>query len=85
MSLLPAAHLSQKLTQPLPIKSGTVLRTIRCAADYMLTLPHGHVEANNGWRHAATLILEQTDVATVSHQLHRALFLEAKLDLGAMR
>jgi hypothetical protein len=85
MSLLPAAHLSQKLTQPLPIKGGTVLRTIRCAADYMLTLPHGHLEANNGWRHAATLILEQTDVATVSHQLHRALFLEAKLDLGAMR
>jgi hypothetical protein len=30
-------------------------------------------------------ILEQTDVATVSHQLHRALFLDAKLDLGAMR
>ena len=21
--------------------------------NYMLTLPHGHVEANNGWRHAA--------------------------------
>jgi hypothetical protein len=40
---------------------------------------------NNGWRHAATLILEQTDVATVSHQLHRALFLDAKLDLRAMR
>jgi hypothetical protein len=35
---LPAAYLRQKLTQPLPTKDGTVLRTIGEAANYMLAL-----------------------------------------------
>jgi hypothetical protein len=48
-----------KVEPALPIKGGAVLRTIKCAADYMLTLPHRHVEANNGWRHAATLIFAE--------------------------
>jgi hypothetical protein len=47
--LLPAKYLGKKLTQPLPVKGGPVLRTIGDAADYMLTLPHGHVESRNGW------------------------------------
>jgi hypothetical protein len=36
MSLLPAAYLAKKLTQPLPIKGGAVLRIIVCASNYML-------------------------------------------------
>ena len=36
---LPRAYLSQKLTQPLPIKDGAVLRTIGEAANYVLALP----------------------------------------------
>jgi hypothetical protein len=63
--MLPAAYLAKKLTQPLPIRGGPVLRTIGEAADYMLALPHGHVEANNGWRRAAQLLLDQADVAEV--------------------
>ena len=37
------------------------------------------------WRHAAQLLLDQADVAAVSHQVHLALFYDAQLDLGAMR
>ena len=36
---LPAAYLSQKLTQALPMKDGAVLRTIGEAANYILALP----------------------------------------------
>jgi hypothetical protein len=39
MSLLPAAYLAKKLTQPLPTKAGNVLRTIADASNYMLALP----------------------------------------------
>ena len=79
---LPRAYLTKKLTQPLPIKGGAVLLTIQCAADYMLTLPHA--ESCNSWRHAAQLLLNQADVATVSRQVYLALFLEARFDLAAM-
>jgi hypothetical protein len=48
----------------------------------MLTLDHA--EDCNRWRRAATLILEQADVAAVSRQVYLALFYEAKLDLRAM-
>jgi hypothetical protein len=82
MSLLPAAYLTRKLTQPLPIKGGAVLRTIACASNYMLALEHA--DSCNRWRRAAMLILEQADVAAVSRQVYLALFYEAKLDLGAM-
>ena len=82
--MLPPAYLRKKLTQPLPIKGGPVLRTIGDAANYMLTLPHEHVESRNGWRRAAMLILEQAGVATVSKQLHLALFYDAVLDIRAM-
>jgi hypothetical protein len=82
---LPSAYLSQKLTQPLPTKGGFVLRTIRCAADYMLALDPAHAEGCNRWRHAAQLLLDQADVAAVSRQIHLALFYDAQLDIGAMR
>jgi hypothetical protein len=41
-------------------------------------------ELCNRWRRAAELILDQADVAAVSHQVHLALFYDAQLDLGAM-
>jgi hypothetical protein len=56
---LPPAYLAEKLTQPLPIKTGGVLRTIRCAADYMLALPDQRAELCNRWRRTAELILGQ--------------------------
>jgi hypothetical protein len=61
--MLPRAYLSKKLTQPLPTKGGAVLRTIADASNYLLALPHEHAEFCARWRHAATLILEQADVA----------------------
>lgn len=83
MALLPAKYLAKKLAKPLPIKGGSVLRTIGDAANYVLSLPDKHVELNNAWQRAATLILEQADTATVSRQLHLALFLEVELALKA--
>jgi hypothetical protein len=80
---LPAAYLSQKLTEPLPTKGGTVLRTIGEAANYVLTLPPDRAERCNRWQHAARLLLAQADVADVSRQIHLALFYDAQLDIGA--
>jgi hypothetical protein len=79
---LPAAYLRQKLTQPLPIKGGVILRTIGEAANYMLQLPHA--ESCNRWRRAFELLLDQADVTAVSWQVYLALFYEAQLDIGAM-
>jgi hypothetical protein len=56
--MLPAAYLSKKLTEPLPTKDGTVLRTIGEAANYILALPHDRAEHCNRWRHAARLLLD---------------------------
>jgi hypothetical protein len=47
--------------------------------------PPEQAEHCNRWRHAARLLLDQADVAAVSHQIYLALFLDAQLDLGAMR
>ena len=80
---LPAAYFSKKLTQPLPTKGGTVLRTIGEAANYVLSLP-ADPEHCNRWQHAARLLLDRGDVADVSHQVHLALFYDAQLDIGAM-
>ena len=66
-------------------KDGAVLRTIGDAANDVLALPQEQAEHCNRWRHAAQLLLDQADVAAVSHQVHLALFYDAQLDLGAMR
>jgi hypothetical protein len=71
-----------KLTRPLPIKGGPVLRIIGCTANYMLELPRA--ESCNRWRHAARLLLAQADVAAISRQFHLALFYDTQLDIGAM-
>ena len=34
---------------------------------------------------AAQLLLDQADVAAVSHQVHLALFYDTQLDIGAMK
>jgi len=80
---LPAAYLSQNLTQPLPSKDGGVLRTRGEAANYVLALPHA--ESCNRWRRAAQLLLDQADVATVSRQVYLARFYDAQLDIVAMK
>jgi len=82
---LPPAYLRQKLTQPLPIKRGPVLPTVGEAANYIIALLHERAEDCKRWRHAAELLLDQADVAAVSHQVHLALFYDAQLDIGAMK
>ena len=52
---LPRAYLSQKLTQPLPIKDGAVLRTIGDAANYV-------EEAKRQFQNAWTSWLEWADL-----------------------
>jgi hypothetical protein len=84
MSLLPAAYLAKKLTQPLATKAGAVLRTLGEAAIYILALPDEQAEYCARWRRAAQLLLEQAPVAAVSHQVHLALFYDAQLDIGSM-
>jgi hypothetical protein len=69
---LPAAYLSQKLTEPLPTKGGAVLHTIGEAANYVLALPQEQAHYCNRWRRAAQLLLDQADVY------------DAQLDIGAM-
>ena len=78
----PSTYLRHKLTQPLPIRGGPVLRTIGEAANYVLGLPHA--ESCNRWRRAAELLLEQAGVAEVSKQVKLALFYDAQLDIKAM-
>ena len=75
---MPPAYLSQKLTQPLPTKDGAVLRTIGDAANYVLALPQEQAVQCNRWRRAVELLLDQADVAAVSHQVHLALFYDAQ-------
>ena len=72
--MLPPAYLRQKLARPLPVKGGPTLRTIQCVCDYMFALPEGHVEGCNRWSRTAALVLEQSDVAEVSHQARLAPF-----------
>jgi hypothetical protein len=58
--LLSRAYLAKKLSRPLPIKDGRVLRTIADARAYMLALPD-HREQRQTWQHAAKLIVEEAN------------------------
>ena len=71
---LPAAYLSQNLTQPRGSRPLICWRCLSLAANLC-----------QRWRQATKLILEQADVAAVSHQVHLALFYDAQLDIKAMR
>jgi hypothetical protein len=50
----------------------------------MLAVPLARGELCQRWRQATKLILDQADVAAVSHQVHLALFYDAQLDIKAM-
>ena len=78
------AYLSKKLSYPLPTKGGDVLRTIRDAQDYLLTLS-SHRQTRNHWQHVCQLMLEEADVETVTSQLQRALFMDSDLDIAAFQ
>jgi hypothetical protein len=76
------AYLTQKPDRPLPTKDGGTLRTIREACDYMTTMGKKR-EMRQHWQRACQLILANADVFAVSRALELALFMDAKLDVGA--
>jgi hypothetical protein len=82
---LPAAYLAKKLTQPLPIKGGPILRTVGETAKYILALPQRVARPLQiAGVTPPSSSLDQADVADVSRQVHLALFYDANLDINAM-
>lgn len=75
----------RRLSLPLTTTDGTVLRTLREAADFIATLPEARVNGRQYWRRCVELLVsaangeETVDAAT--EQLYRALFLDGKLKL----
>ena len=60
-SRLSSAYLKSKLSRPLPIKGGGVLRTVTEAKAYMIALPALR-ETRQHWQHAAALMMAEADV-----------------------
>jgi hypothetical protein len=81
---LPPRYLATKLSEPLPTTDGGVLRTLGDAIAYMTALPK-HREIKTTWQNACRLILRREPVEAITRQLSLALFMDAKLDLGAKR
>jgi len=75
-------YMTKKLSYPLPIKDGAVLRTVQEARDFLLTLSPQR-KMRNHWQHACELTLEEADPKAVTWQMHRALFMDGQLDLVA--
>ena len=78
-------YLSEKLTPyPLPTKDAGVLRTIGDASAYMQALSKTRALRAH-WQHARRLFLEEVHTASFSRQVQVALFMDGKLDDGALR
>ena len=76
-------YLAKPLTPfPLPTRDGWMLRTVGDAAEYILALPQKRRRLAR-WEQVRRLLLEETSVATVSHQVHLALSKDDKLDVFA--
>ena len=67
---------------PLPTKDGGMLRTIGDAGEYILALPQKRRRLAH-WEQVRRLLMKETSVATVSHQVHLALSKDDKLDIFA--
>ena len=67
---------------PLPTKDGGMLRTIGDAGEYILALPQKRRRLAH-WEQVRRLLMKETSVATVSHQVHLALSKDDKLDVFA--
>ena len=80
--LLRPEYLSRKLTRPLATKDGGTLRTIGEACDYMTGMDKKR-ELRSHWQRVCKLILAKEVVRTVRRALELALFMDAKLDVGA--
>ena len=80
--MIPPEYLSRRLTPyPLPTKDGGVLRTIGDVHAYILALPKIR-KLRSHWQHACRLLLEEARAAAVTRQVHLALFMDGRLDVG---
>jgi hypothetical protein len=79
--LRPAPYLTQKLTRPIPITDGGMLRTVLHARTYMLGLSRAG-ELRTQWQRACELLLAEDDVADLSRAPELALYYDAKLDVS---
>jgi hypothetical protein len=69
---------------PLPTKDGWMLRTIGDAGEYILALPQKRGRLAH-WEQVRRLLMKETSVATVAHQVHLALSKDEKLDVFAFQ
>ena len=81
--MLSSAYLSRKLTSPIPTKDGGTLRTIGEACEYMAAIGKER-ELRLHWQRVRELMLEEADVAAVSHRARIAVLKDAKVDLTAL-
>jgi hypothetical protein len=81
MDMLRPAHLSKKLTRPVPTKDGGTLRTIGDGWEYIAAISKER-EQRRHWQHVRKLILEEADVLEVGWQLRLAVLKDAKLDVA---
>jgi hypothetical protein len=77
----PTSYLLKKLVLPLPIKGGSLLRTVDDARAYVLALPS---PVQSEWELAWTLISQEADIPAVTRQVLIALLLADQLDLKVL-
>ena len=81
--MLSSAYLSRKLTSPIPTKDGGTLRTIGEACEYMAAIGKER-ELRPHWQRVRELMLQEADVAAVSHRARIAVLKDAKVDVTAL-
>jgi hypothetical protein len=77
------AYLSRKLTSPIPTKDGGTLRTIEEACKYIAAIGKER-ELRPHWQRVRELMLQEADVAAVSHRARLAVLKDAKVDVTAL-
>jgi hypothetical protein len=81
--MLSSAYLSRKLTSPIPTKDGGTLRTIEETCEYMAAIGKER-ELRSHWQRVRELMLQEADVAAVSHRARLAVLKDAKVDVTAL-
>jgi hypothetical protein len=81
--MLSSAYLSRKLTSPIPTKDGGTLRTIEEACKYIAAIGKER-ELRSHWQRVRELMLQEADVAAVSHRVRLAVLKDAKVDVTAL-
>jgi hypothetical protein len=75
-------YLAQRLTPyPLATKDGGLLRTVGDVRAYMRSLSKKR-ELRVHWQQVGRLLLQEASPAALTKQVHLALFMDGKLDVG---